>query len=150
MKARRVREGFFTSASEEAPQAEPYVAPQAAPDLQTGPDLQADLVRAHQLADLLDTRFSIGGFRFGVDALVGLIPGVGDLIGALAGLYPLVVARRHNLGKVVQWRMGLNLLIEFGIGSIPVVGDVFDFGFKANVRNVKLLDRAAAKRVRPQ
>ena len=110
------------------------------------PDLQADLARAHKLADFLDNQFSIGGYRFGVDALVGLIPGVGDLIGALAGVYPLVVAQRHGLGKVVQTRMALNLLVEFAIGSIPVVGDVFDFGFKANVRNVRLLDRAVAKK----
>jgi Domain of unknown function (DUF4112) len=108
-------------------------------------DLQADLARARRLAHLLDNQFSIGGYRFGLDALVGLIPGVGDLAGALAGVYPLVVARRHGLGKVVQSRMALNLLIEFGIGSIPVVGDAFDFGFKANVRNVQLLEQAAAK-----
>jgi len=110
------------------------------------PDLRSDLARAHQLADLLDTKFSVGGYRFGVDALVGLIPGVGDLIGALAGLYPLVVAQRHGLGKVVQARMALNLLVEFAIGSIPVVGDLFDFAFKANIRNVRLLDRAVEKR----
>jgi hypothetical protein len=109
-------------------------------------DLQADLARARQLAHLLDSQFSVGGYRFGLDALVGLIPGVGDLLGALAGLYPLVVARRHGLGKVVQSRMALNLLIELGVGAIPVVGDAFDFGFKANVRNVELLERAAAKK----
>ena len=110
------------------------------------PDLRADLARAHQLADLLDTKFSIGGYRFGLDALVGLIPGVGDLIGALAGLYPLVVAQRHGLGKVVQARMAVNLLVELVVGSVPVVGDLFDFGFKANIRNVRLLDQAVAKR----
>jgi hypothetical protein len=109
-------------------------------------DLQADLARARKLADLLDTKFSLAGYRFGLDALVGLIPGVGDVLGALAGLYPLVVARRHGLGKIVQSRMALNLLIELGVGAIPVVGDAFDFGFKANVRNVELLERAAAKK----
>jgi hypothetical protein len=109
-------------------------------------DLQADLARARRLAHLLDQQFSLGGYRFGLDALVGLIPGVGDLLGALAGLYPLVVARRHGLGKVVQSRMALNLLIELGVGAIPVLGDAFDFGFKANVRNVELLERAAAKK----
>ena len=110
------------------------------------PDLRADLARAHQLADLLDSKFSIGGIRFGLDALVGLIPGVGDLIGAAAGLYPLVIAQRHGLGKVVQARMAANLLVELAIGSIPLVGDVFDFGFKANLRNVRLLDRAVARK----
>jgi hypothetical protein len=112
------------------------------------PDLQADLARAHKLADFLDNQFSIGGYRFGVDALVGLIPGVGDLIGALAGVYPLMVAQRHGLGKLVQARMALNLLVEFAVGSIPVVGDLFDFGFKANIRNVRLLDRAVEKKAK--
>jgi hypothetical protein len=109
------------------------------------PDLQADLARARWLADLLDTRFSIGGVRFGVDALVGLIPGLGDVLGVLPGLYPLFLARRHRLGRTVQARMALNLLVELGVGAIPIVGDLFDFGFKANVRNVRLLERAAAK-----
>jgi hypothetical protein len=109
-------------------------------------DLQADLARARRLAHLLDQQFSIRGYRFGLDALVGLIPGVGDLLGALAGLYPLLIARRHGLGRIVQSRMALNLLIELGVGAIPVLGDAFDFGFKANVRNVELLERAAAKK----
>lgn len=108
-------------------------------------DLDTDLARAARLATWLDTKFSFLGFRFGLEGLLGLIPLVGDLLGALAGLFPFYVASRHRLGKSVQVRMGLNLLLEFFVGLIPWVGDAFDIGFKANVRNVRLLEKAAAK-----
>lgn len=108
-------------------------------------DLDTDLARARWLATWLDTKFSFMGFRFGLEGLLGLIPFVGDLLGALAGMFPFYVASRHRLGKAVQARMGLNLLIEFLVGLIPWVGDAFDVGFKANVRNVRLLEKAAAK-----
>lgn len=109
------------------------------------PDLEADLRRAKWLADWLDTKFELGGVRFGLDGIVGLIPVVGDTLGALAGVYPIWVARRHRLGKAVQARMALNLLTEWAVGAVPFVGDAFDVAFKANVRNVRLLERAAAK-----
>src|SRR5947208_15156779 len=81
-------------------------------------DLATDLRRAHALADWLDTKFSIAGMRFGFDTILGLIPVAGDTLGALIGLYPLFIARRHGLGKLAQSRMGLNLLIEWAVGSV--------------------------------
>lgn len=110
------------------------------------PDLEADLAKARWLANLWDAQFSLGGIKFGLDAIVGLIPAVGDLAGFLAGLYPLVLVQRHGLGKVVQARMFANLLADFAIGAVPVVGDMIDVGFKAHLKNVALLERAAAKR----
>jgi len=107
------------------------------------PDLQTDLARARWVADLLDTKFSVGGIRFGVEGLLGLVPVVGDTLGAVAGLYPLWVASRHKLGKGVQARMAANLLVEWGVGMVPWVGDAFDVAFKANVRNFRLLEKAA-------
>ena len=107
------------------------------------PDLQTDLARARWLADLLDTKFKVGGIRFGLEGLLGLIPVAGDTLGAVAGLYPLWIAGRHKLGKGVQARMAANLLVEWGVGMVPWVGDAFDVAFKANVRNVKLLEKAA-------
>lgn len=107
------------------------------------PDLQKDLARARWLADLLDTKFKVGGVRFGLEGLLGLVPVVGDTLGTIAGLYPLWVANRHKLGKRVQARMAANLLVEWGVGMVPWVGDAFDVAFKANVRNVKLLEKAA-------
>ena len=107
------------------------------------PDLEVDLARARFVADLLDTKFSVGGIRFGLEGLLGLVPVVGDTIGAVAGMYPLWVANRHKLGKGVQARIAANLLVEWGAGMVPWVGDLFDVAFKANVRNVKLLEKAA-------
>ncbi len=109
------------------------------------PDLETDLRRVRWLADLLDTKFSIGGVHFGVEGIIGLLPGIGDFAGALLGVYPIWVARRHKVGRVVQARMAVNLLIEMGVGTVPVVGDLFDIAFKANIRNVKLLERAVQK-----
>ena len=110
------------------------------------PDLQADLRRARKIADWLDTKFNVAGVRFGLEALLGLVPVVGDTVGALAGMYPIYVANRHRLGKAVQARMALNLAIEFGAGAIPWLGDAIDVAFKANIRNVRLLESAAARR----
>ena len=109
-------------------------------------DLVADLDRARRLARLLDSEFSIGGFRFGLDALAGLIPVVGDTIGFLAGLYPIHVVRKHGLGWGLEQRMIANLLIDYVGGLLPFVGDAFDAWFKSNEMNVKLLETAARKR----
>jgi hypothetical protein len=109
------------------------------------PNLEVDLKRARQIADLLDNKFEVAGVRFGLEALVGLIPVVGDTVGALAGVYPIWVANRHKLGKGVQARMAANLAVEWAGGLVPYVGDFFDVAFKANIRNFKLLEKAAAK-----
>jgi len=114
----------------------------------SAPDLQADLRRARWLANWLDARFQIAGIRFGLDGLVGLMPVVGDTLGVLAGLYPLYVARRHGLGRAVQARMAGNLLLEWVIGLIPFLGDAFDIVFKANLRNVRLLEKALKRQNR--
>ena len=81
-------------------------------DADVGLELEADLARARRLAKLLDAQFSIGGFKFGFDAIVGLVPAVGNTIGLLAGLYPLHVARKHKLGPDVERRMLINLAID--------------------------------------
>lgn len=111
----------------------------------TTPDVATDLRRVRWLANWLDSKFEVAGIKFGLEGLIGLIPVVGDAAGALAGVYPIWVARRHRLGRAVQARMAANLLAEWAVGSIPIVGDAFDIAFKANLRNVRLLERAAAK-----
>jgi hypothetical protein len=110
------------------------------------PDLKVDLERARKLATLLDSQFSFVGVKFGLDAIVGLVPVVGDTLTALAGLYPIWVARRHNLGKTVQVRMALNVVADWAAGSIPFVGDVVDVAFRSNLKNLKLLECAAERR----
>lgn len=110
------------------------------------PDVEADLRRARWLANWLDTKFQVAGIRFGLDGIVGLVPVVGDTLGLLAGLYPLYVARRHRRGRMVIVRMLGNLLLEWVVGMVPFVGDAFDIAFKANLRNVRLLEKALGTR----
>ena len=88
----------------------------------------------------------MAGVKFGLEAFLGLVPVVGDTVGVLAGLYPLWVANRHKLGKAVQAKMAANLAVEWSGGLIPWVGDFFDVAYKANLRNVKLLEAEIAKR----
>jgi hypothetical protein len=106
------------------------------------PIVELDLQRARQLAELLDSKFSIAGIRFGFDAIVGLIPGVGDIATLLAGLYPVYVAQKHGIGIPTRVRMLGNLLLDAGVGAIPILGDVFDVGFKANMKNLRILEKA--------
>ena len=110
------------------------------------PDAQRDLENVDRLAKLLDTEFEFAGIRFGLDAIIGLIPVLGDSISALIGLYPVYVAQQHKLGLLLRARMVLNLIIDWLIGVIPFVGDLFDVAFKANIRNAKLLRTALEKR----
>ena len=110
-------------------------------------DLATDLDRARRLAKWLDSEFAVGGYRFGFETILGAVPVVGDAIATLIGVFPIFVARRHRLGKWVQVRMAANLGVEFLLGSVPFVGDAFDTLMKANLRNLRLLERAAAKRI---
>jgi len=106
-------------------------------------DIEGDLQRARRLANLLDAESSFAGVKFGLDAIVGLVPVVGDTITFAAGLYPIFLARKHKLGKRVEVRMWANLLIDYVGGLVPLVGDAFDVAFKANLMNVELLEKAA-------
>jgi hypothetical protein len=93
------------------------------------------------LAKLMDGQFRIPGteFRFGLDALIGLIPGAGDFSSFLISAYMLTVLAKNGASGFVLSRMVLNIVIDALIGSIPVAGDLFDFVFKANQRNMKLM-----------
>ncbi len=95
---------------------------------------------------LLDSAFRVPGtsLTFGLDPLFGLIPVLGDLAAPLFTGLLLLHAVRLRIPKIVQLRMLMNAAIDFAIGIIPVVGDLFDFGWKANVRNLALLERHAA------
>lgn len=93
------------------------------------------------LARLMDSQFKIPGtnIRFGIDALIGLIPGAGDFAGFLVSGYMVIILARNGASGFVLARMVLNILIDAIIGSIPVLGDIFDFAFKANQRNMQLM-----------
>jgi hypothetical protein len=107
-----------------------------------GVDDQGRMQRLRSMAWLLDNSIPLpGGFRIGLDALIGLVPGVGDAIGALISVFILNEARMLGAPRSVLLRMSGNILIETIIGAIPFAGDLFDAGFKANMRNIALLER---------
>ena len=110
--------------------------------------LEADLQRVKILAELMDSKFEILGVRFGMDAIVGLVPVVGDTLSLLPSVYPLMVAKRHGLGRALQFRMGWNIAVDWLVGLIPVLGDVLDVASKAILKNSALLHKAAEKRTR--
>lgn len=101
----------------------------------------AALRRLEGLVGLLDDRFRIGGFRFGLDGLLGLAPGVGDAATGLVAAYVVFEAWRLGASTPTLVRMAANVAIDAAVGSIPVLGDLFDFAWKANRRNLDLLRR---------
>src|SRR3954465_8050075 len=94
---------------------------------------------------LLDSAFRVPGtnFSFGLDPVLGLIPWIGDLTTPLFSAVLLLHAVRMRIPKIVQLRMLMNAGIDFPIGVVPIEGDLFAFGWKANVRNLGLLERHA-------
>jgi hypothetical protein len=97
------------------------------------------------LARWMDNVFEIPGtgIRFGLDAIIGLVPAVGDVITSFVSMYILRVAARRGVPRIVLLRMSANLAIDYVAGSVPVVGDAFDVYWKANIKNVELLKRHA-------
>ena len=93
------------------------------------------------LSHVLDDWFRIPGtsIRFGIDGIVGMIPGVGDILGGLASCIIVLAAWFRGVPNITVARMVVNVAIEVAVGTIPFVGDVFDIAFKANRRNYALL-----------
>ena len=104
---------------------------------------QVEEERLKAYAHLLDSAIRLpGGFRIGLDGIVGLVPGIGDLLGAGLSGYLIYGASRLNIPRRVIARMVVNTTLETVIGAIPIVGDIFDFIYKANERNARLLHAA--------
>ena len=99
--------------------------------------------RVRRLAVLLDSQFRLPGtnIRFGLDSLLGLIPGVGDTITAVFAGYIIVEAFRLGVPRNIIVKMVGNIVLDWLIGSIPLIGDLFDIGFKANIRNIRLIEK---------
>jgi hypothetical protein len=105
--------------------------------------MAAKLDRLRAIATVLDDAVQIPGtrIRFGLDALLGLLPGAGDAVTGAVAAYAIVLAARLGAPPVVIARMALNVLVDVATGTIPILGDIFDIGWKSNRKNVKLLER---------
>ncbi|GAA4364460.1 hypothetical protein GCM10023185_34030 [Hymenobacter saemangeumensis] len=113
----------------------------------TTPDAQERLRWVERIVHLMDSQFRLPGtrFRFGLDPLLGLLPVVGDLSSLAVSGALLLTMMRHGASGAVVVRMAFNILLDTVIGSIPVIGNLFDFAFKANERNLSLLRRHYAE-----
>ncbi len=98
-----------------------------------------------RLGWLMDDLFRVPvlGWRFGLDALIGLVPGLGDTSTALVSFYILASAVRHGVPKITLLRMGMNIGIDYLLGSLPLVGDFADAWWKSNQKNIALLRKRA-------
>jgi hypothetical protein len=101
------------------------------------------LERLRRVARLLDSAIQLPGtrFRFGLDPLIGLVPGIGDAIGAIFSTMIVFQAARLGAPKSTLVRMMANVAIDTLVGEIPLAGDLFDFGWKSNTRNIALLEQ---------
>jgi Domain of unknown function (DUF4112) len=106
------------------------------------PQQEQRLSGLRRIAELLDNAFQVPGttYRVGLDPILGIIPGLGDLISPLFTIGMLLQARQLAVPKVVQARMIINVAIDTLVGVVPVVGDLFDFAWKANKKNLALLE----------
>jgi hypothetical protein len=123
------------------------LAEKRAASLATEPRTRAEVERSlDQLSLLMDGLFRIPGtgWRVGLDAIVGLIPGVGDFATTAVSLYILAAGVRYRVPKVTLLRMAANIGVDYLIGMIPVVGDLFDAAWKSNQMNVELVRRRAS------
>ncbi|MBJ3761723.1 DUF4112 domain-containing protein [Maribius pontilimi] len=99
------------------------------------------IARLDRLSRTLDTAFGIPGtrFRIGWDSLIGLVPGIGDALAFAPAAYIVLESHRMGLPRAKLVRQGVNCVLDLAVGSVPLIGDLFDMGFKANRRNVAIL-----------
>ena len=109
--------------------------------------VEAALARITAVAKLMDSLFAIPGtrIRLGVDSLLGLVPVVGDIASQAVAAYLIWEARKLGVPKFTLWRMVGNTLIDTVVGAVPFVGDAFDVAFRANMKNLRLLQRHLEK-----
>lgn len=97
------------------------------------------------MADLLDNKFKILGMKFGIDPILGLIPVGGDLVSLIFAMYIVWVGIKMKLPQDKIAKMIGNVLMDFGAGLIPILGDIADIAFKPNLKNLKILKQHSEK-----
>lgn len=114
--------------------------------------LPKDLVALRRFAFLMDEAFTVPGTRFhiGADALLGLIPGIGDIIGGVLSTWIIAGALRHRVPARIIIRMVFNVVLDLLLGAVPVAGDVFDFLYEENMKNMRLLEKYRDRRRPPR
>lgn len=100
---------------------------------------------ATTMATLLESKFSLFGIKFGYDSIIGLIPGFGDIITTIFAFYLVWIGWRMNISSEDLAKMIHNIVIDFVLGIIPVVGDIADLLFKANLKNLDILKKYATE-----
>lgn len=107
------------------------------------PPVSKELKGMDYIARWMDAKFRLPGtnFRFGLDSLLGLIPGVGDLSTFLVSGYLVLLMARNGASGYVLARMILNIVVDGALGAIPIIGDAFDFVHKANMKNMRLMQQ---------
>ncbi|MFZ3301572.1 MAG: DUF4112 domain-containing protein [Microgenomates group bacterium] len=104
-------------------------------------DKTKHLIIVRKITKLLETEFSIWKFKFGFDPIIGLVPGIGDIISAILSFYIIFIAIVHHISFKIIVHMVLNIIFDLIVGSIPLIGDVFDFVLKPNVKNLAILEK---------
>ncbi|PRY93740.1 uncharacterized protein DUF4112 [Hasllibacter halocynthiae] len=127
----------------------PGVRRSAAAPRAAGHPRQDELDRIDRFADLMDSRFSIFGVRFGLEGIVGLVPGLGDLATLGPSAWLVWEGWRMGASRRTLGRMAGNVGLDFLVGAVPLAGDVFDVLFKANRRNARLLREDIERSARP-
>jgi hypothetical protein len=98
------------------------------------------------LAKLLDNQFEVAGIRFGVDHIIGMVPGIGDTIALILSIYIVWVGWQMKVSGTDLAKMVGNIVFDWAIGLLPILGDLADIGFKANMRNWNILKKYAPEK----
>jgi len=109
--------------------------------------MDSHIKNARLLSNLLDNKFSILGFKFGIDPLVGLIPFFGDVIGFVLSSYIIWIGHNLNLPAKEIGKMWRNVIFDLVLGSVPFIGDISDFFYKASRKNLLILEKHLKTRI---
>jgi len=109
--------------------------------------MNTHLKRARVFAKLMDNQFSFLGVKFGLDNIIGIVPGIGDVAGMSLSVYLIWVGHQMDLPKHKKAKMIRNVVLDTAIGILPLVGDLGDLFFKANTKNLEILEEHAGKTV---